>query len=57
MLPVLMTVSQFGHFESCFYVASADDSVSEGTEVRDHHCTSVRNSVLYQTRTLAVPDH
>jgi len=38
-------------FETCWCAASAYDSVSEGTEIRDHHCMSVRNSALYQTRT------
>jgi hypothetical protein len=43
--------SQLEHFETCWCAASACDSVSEGTEIRDHHCMSVRNSALYQTRT------
>ena len=51
MPPVLMAVSHLEHFETCWCAASAHDSVSERTEIKDHHFMSVINSALYQTRT------
>jgi len=53
VLPVLMTVSHLEQFETWWCAASAHDNVSEGTEIRDHYSMSVRNSALYQTRTVS----